>query len=75
MTKDFKTADLVKWYEYYQDEIVRDAGLGLIMDIKQSTPGAAHEWTNYSVYKFKAGQTCWFESYQLDEINPPVPER
>jgi hypothetical protein len=75
MTKDFKTADLVNWFEYYEDEIIRDVGLGLIVDIKQNAPGAAYEWTTYSVYKFKTGRLGWFESYQLDEIIPPVPER
>ena len=75
MAKMFKTSDLVKWYDYYQDEIVRDAGLGVVVDIKRSIPDAAHEWINYSVYKFKTGRLAWFEAYQLDEINPPVPER
>ena len=74
MVKIFKTADLVKWYDYYEDHIVRDAGLGVVVDIKRSAPGADYEWTNYSVYKFKTGRLAWFEAYQLDQINPPVCE-
>jgi hypothetical protein len=75
MTKLFAKADLVKWYDYYQDDIVRDAGLGVVIDIKRSLPDAAHEWANYSVYKFKTGRLAWFEAYQLDQIIPPVPKR
>jgi len=75
MAKMFKTSDLVKWYDYYQDEIVRDAGLGVVVDIKRNASGAAYEWTNYGEYRFKTGRLAWFEAYQLDEINPPVPER
>ena len=75
MTKPFKKADLVKWYDYYEDQIVRDAGLGIVVDVVRSVPGTAYEWTNYSVYKLKTGRVAWFEASQLDEINPPVPER
>jgi hypothetical protein len=75
MTKLFAKADLVKWHDYYHDEIVRDAGLGVVIDIRLSLPDADHEWTNYSVYKFKTGRLAWFEAYQLDQIIPPVPKR
>jgi hypothetical protein len=74
MTKTFEIADLVKWYDYYVDEIVRDAGLGVIVEIANSFPGNDYEWINYSVYKFKTGRLSWFEAYQLDEIIPPVCE-
>ena len=71
----YKIADLVRWYDYYEDQIVRDAGLGIVVDVARSAPGTAYEWTNYSVYKLKTGRVAWFEPFQLDEINPPVPER
>jgi len=71
MTKLFEIADLVKWYEYYQDEIVRDAGLGIVVEAIPTE----YEWPIYRVFKFKTGTTERFEAYQLDEINPPVLER
>ena len=75
MEKTFEIADLVKWHEYYQDEIVRDAGLGVVIEVAYSHPGDDYEWINYGVYKFKSGRMGRFAPYQLDEIIPPVPKR
>ncbi len=72
--KQIAKADLVRWFEYYEDRIVRDAGLGIVVDIKHWSPGADYEWTNYSVYKFKTGRTAWFDARDIDQINPPVCE-
>jgi hypothetical protein len=75
MEKTFEIADLVKWYDYYVDEIVRDAGLGVVMEVIHSHPSEDHQWTNYSVYKFKTGRMGWFDEFELDQIIPPVPKR
>jgi len=71
MAKIFKKADLVRWYDYYEDQIVRDAGLGIVVEAVPTE----YEWPIYNVFKLKTGTTERFEAYQLDEINPPVPER
>ena len=71
MEKTFEIADLVKWHEYYQDEIVRDAGLGLVIEVVPTE----YEWSTYSVYKLKTGNKQSFPSFDLEEIIPPVPER
>ena len=75
MTKLFEIADLVKWYEYYQDEFVRDAGLGVVLDAKHRYTGTDYEYTSYMVYKFKTGDKQSFPSFDLEEIIPPVRER
>ena len=75
MEKTFEIADLVKWHEYYQDDIVRDAGLGIVVEVARNHPGDDYEWINYGVYKFKSMRIEQFAPYQLDEIIPPVPKR
>ena len=30
----YEKSDLVKWYDYYDDQIVRDAGLGVVIDTR-----------------------------------------
>ena len=75
MTKPFEKADLVKWYDYYQDEIVRDAGLGVVIDVKHRYIGTDYEYTSYMVYKFKTANKQSFPSFDLEEIIPPVPKR
>jgi len=72
--KQIAKSDLVRWFEYYEDRIVRDAGLGIVVDIKCAASGADYEWTNYSVYKFKTGRLAWFDARDIDQINPPVCE-
>jgi hypothetical protein len=72
--KQIAKSDLVRWFEYYEDRIVRDAGLGIVVDIKCAGSGADYEWTNYSVYKFKTGRLAWFDARDIDQINPPVCE-
>ena len=42
-----KIGDLVKWQDVYDDYIVKDAGLGIIMGIKEYE----HEKNTYSVYE------------------------
>ena len=64
-----KVSDLVKWYDYYNDEVVRDAGLGVVLDVRRM----AHvSCTSYLVYKFKTATAMWFDEFNLDEINAPV---
>jgi hypothetical protein len=63
-------SDLVRWYDYYEDRIVRDAGLGVV--VQDRGHGGM-----YLVYRFKYGNTMWYERYDLspvEEINAPVPE-
>jgi len=72
--KQIAKSDLVRWFEYYEDRIVRDAGLGIVVDIQCAASGADYEWTNYSVYKFKTGRLAWFDARDIDQINPPVCE-
>ena len=75
MEKTLEIADLVKWFEYYNDEIVRDAGLGVVLDIKHRYTGTDYEYTSYMVYKFKTGNKQSFPSFDMEEIIPPVPKR
>ena len=75
MEKTLEIADLVKWFEYYNDEIVRDAGLGVVLDVKHRYTGTDYEYTSYMVYKFKTGNKQSFPSFDLEEIIPPVPKR
>ena len=73
MGKTFEKADLVKWFEYYEDRIVRDAGLGIVVDIRRQT-FMERDWVSCLVYKFKTSNTDWFDARDIDQINPPVCE-
>ena len=49
-----KVGDLVKWYELYADAIVKDAGRGLIMDVRDvNYHNGCYRNKVYKVYRFK----------------------
>ena len=60
----YQKSDLVKWYDYYEDHIVRDAGLGVIIDTR--TYGDMSNLTTYHVYKFKSQECEWYTHYELE---------
>ena len=77
----YKIGDIVKWYEYYEDRIVRDAGLGVVLNTQEFPNFSAPDNTlvTYRVYKFRSRQCDWFTHYEMEplgnaEINPPVCE-
>jgi hypothetical protein len=77
----YKIGDLVKWYEYYEDYIVRDAGLGVVLNAQEFPNFIAPDNTlvTYRVYKFRSRECEWFTHHEMEpladpEINPPVCE-
>lgn len=62
--KVYQKSDLVKWYDYYEDYIVRDAGLGVVID--KRTYGDMDSLTTYYVYKFKSQQCEWYTHHELE---------
>jgi hypothetical protein len=65
--KAYQKSELVKWYDYYDDQIVRDAGLGVIVDMR--VYGDMDGLTTYHVYKFKSQECEWYTHYELED--PP----
>jgi hypothetical protein len=69
-------SDLVRWHDYYDDQIVRDAGLGVVIDTR--IYGDIDSLTTYHVYKFKSQACEWYTHYELEsvpQIISPVPKR
>jgi len=55
---DIKVGDMVEWWTRYADDIIREAGTGLVLNIKkhsyQSPLGnSTVEYKNFDVYRFK----------------------
>jgi hypothetical protein len=60
----YQKSDLVKWYDYYEDYIVRDAGLGVVIDTRSY--GDRSNLITYHVYKFKSQQSEWYTHHELE---------
>ena len=69
----YEIGDRVKWYDYYADgAIVRDAGFGLIINLKEyplSMTGIGDGFVLYEVLK-DGGSLETFEHFQLQAALP-----
>lgn len=69
----YEIGDRVKWYDYYADgDIVRDAGFGLIINLKEyplSMTGIGDGFVLYEVLK-DGGSLETFEHFQLQAALP-----
>jgi len=64
-----KVGDLVKWYELYADEIVKDAGAGLVMNHRNINYfNGQYENKLYHVYRFKHSDIMTFIDHNLEKL-------
>ena len=65
----YSVGELVKWYEQYADGyLTKDAGLGVVIRINQSTFFSEPYYT-YSVLRNKHGDTMLFPEKELEKVN------
>jgi len=69
-----KIGDLVKWYTYYKDSIVKDAGYGVVLKRNKSKKLAPIDapdlYDTYYVFKFTNNHNSaeWFYLEDLEDI-------
>ena len=74
-----RKGDLVKWFELYNDEIVKDAGAGIIIETKwwrhDEEPDRGPKFSStivhtiHRVYKFKTNDENWFSEQSLELLS------
>lgn len=74
-----RKGDLVKWYELYNDDIVKDAGAGIIVETKwwryDEQPDRGPQYSStiintiHRVYKFKTNNDNWFSENDLELLS------
>ena len=63
----YEIGSRIKWYDYYADgDIVRDAGYGLIVNLKEYS-SFSHHYILYDVLK-DGGHVESYEHFQLEQI-------
>ncbi len=73
-----RKGDLVRWYEYYADgDIVRDSGIGIILESDQwrhdeesSLRFSSIVHVIFKVYKLNEGTCEWFSDHHVDVLSP-----
>jgi hypothetical protein len=68
--KQFNIGDLVKWYDYYAEgDIVRDAGIGIVVRILQKPIPRIHgEYKLYLVQRTARPNQEWYTYQSIDLI-------
>ena len=65
--KTFHPGDLVRWYEYYADNIIKAGGVGTVISL--DTDYELHGIATYRVLKQKTGEVSLFSDYHLDHYH------
>lgn len=63
----FQRAELIKWYSYYQEQVIADSGFGIILDISDDY----YEYCKiymYKVYMLKERRFAWFSECDIDPM-------
>ena len=68
--------DLVRWFEYYADgDIVKDAGMGIVLRHTMISSGRPLQAVLYLVYHMQRGTQEWYRRDDLDIIAHGIPKR
>ncbi len=57
---------LVRWFEYYSEGIVKDAGLGTIVSIKKNDLDWADTPVRYEVWRHKKNDFFWCGAEEVE---------
>ena len=64
-----KVGELVKWYELYADQIVKDAGTGIVMNVRNiNYYDGSYKNKIYDVYRFQRSDIHAFIDYNIEKL-------
>jgi len=64
-----KVGELVKWYELYADQIVKDAGTGIVMNVRNiNYYDGSYKNRLYDVYHFRRSDIRAFIDYNIEKL-------
>jgi len=64
-----KVGELVKWYELYADQIVKDAGIGIVMNVRNiNYYDGSYKNRLYDVYRFHCSDIHAFIDYNIERL-------
>ena len=64
-----KVGELVKWYELYADQIVKDVGIGIVMNVRNiNYYDGSYKNKLYDVYRFQRSDMHAFIDYNIERL-------
>ena len=66
---DIKAGDLVRWFELYADgDIVKDGGLGSVLELREIDIGGALTYIQYEVWRFEKNDIIMCGPNEVEKI-------
>jgi len=69
--RDIKVGDLIKWFELYNEGIVKDAGLGSILECREIDVGGPYTYIQYKVWRFEKNDFVMCGPGEVEAIKIP----
>jgi len=71
-SRDIKVGDLVRWFEMYADgDIVKDGGLGSVLELREIDIGGWDTYMQYKVWRFEKNDIIMCGPNEVEEIKIP----
>jgi len=58
--------DLVKWFEYYVEGIVKDAGLGTVVEAEKVESSWIEDYMRYKVWRHQKNDFIWCSHNEVE---------
>ena len=66
---DIKAGDLVRWFELYADgDIVKDGGLGSVLELSEIDIGGSLAYVQYEVWRFEKNDVVMCGPNEVEKI-------
>ena len=70
--RDIKVGDLVRWFEMYAEgDIVKDGGLGSILERREIDVGGPYTYIQYEVWRFEKNDIVMCGPNEVEKIKQP----
>ena len=67
--QDIKAGDIVRWFELYADgDIVKDGGLGSVLELREIDVGGPYPYTQYEVWRFEKNDIVMCGPNEVEKI-------
>jgi len=66
--RDIKEGDIVKWFELYHEGIVKNGGLGAVLQKREIDIGGPITFIQYEIWRFQKNDIMIFGPAEIEQI-------
>jgi len=69
--RNIQEGDLVRWFELFHEGIVKDAGLGSVLNIREIQVDGPTRYIQYEVWRWIPNDIIWFGPEDVERLDVP----